>query len=122
MKMLVLSALILLLIAAFCITVTVLDLKAIDEMEDLLSVLEEHEPTEANHALSALEKSFEKYRGLFSVSLPMEDVDTIKNALILLRNAVQIGDDDAYKEGLCALRFALYLVRDAAIPSPETVF
>ena len=122
MRMLLLSAAILLLIVAFCVTVTALDVKAISDMEDLLSVLEKHGAKDAESALTALEKRFENSRGLFSVSLPMEDVDTLKSALIFLRGAVESGDEAAYRSALSSLRYALYLVRDAALPSPETVF
>jgi len=51
----------------------------------------------------------------------MDDIDALKNALILLRSAIKENDRAAYENALCALRFSLYRLRDAAFPSPETV-
>ena len=121
MRSLVFSIVILFLIISFCVFATVYSLRGIKEMENILSVLERCSPKDARTALDALEKSFEKRHFLFSISLSMDDIDALKNALILLRGAVEREDDDAYGEALSSLRFALYRLRNAALPSPETV-
>ena len=92
-------------------------------MERSLAVLEKAESTDTVKAdLAHLEDTFYKSRTLLSVLLPMGDIDAMENALILLRHAVQTGDKAAFTSGLSALEFALYLIRDAAVPSFETVF
>ncbi len=122
MRSLWLSVLILALVISFCVFATAFSLKGIGDMEGVLAVLEKHEPLDATGALEALHRLFEKNHFLFSVSLPMDDIDALKNALILLQSATEKNDGAAYENALCALRFALYRLRDAAVPSPETVF
>lgn len=121
MRSLITSVAILLLIVIFCVFVTFSVLRGVGEMEGVLTILEKHQPSEVTGTLESLEVIFEKKHFLFSISLPMDDVDALKSALIYLRGAVETDDKAAYDNALCALRFALYRLRDAASPSPETI-
>lgn len=122
MRSLWVSASMLLLIIAYSFTVTLIMDKQIDKMEHSLSVLEESACEDAMEETERLETVFYRFRGLFSVSLPMEDVDGIEGALILLRDAQEQKNSEAYHSALSTLHFALYRMRDSAIPSWETIF
>lgn len=122
MRSLWVSASMLLLIVAYSFAVTLVMDKQIDKMEHSLSLLEKTACEDAMEETKRLEAVFYRFRGLFSVSLPMEDVDGIEGALILLRDAQKQKKSDAYRSALSTLRFALYRMRDSALPSWETVF
>lgn len=122
MRSLWVSVSILFLIIAYSFAVTSVMEKQIDKMEDSLSVLEETACENAEGETERLEEIFYRFRGLFTLSIPMEDVDSVEGALILLRDAQKAKSSQAYHFALSTLRFALYRMRDSAVPSWETVF
>ena len=65
---------------------------------------------------------FDRYRPLISVSVSMDAVDGMENALLLLESAAKNQSAAEGSAALVSYRYALYRLRDAAIPSLETVF
>ena len=109
-------------IIAYSFTVTLVMERQISKMESSLSLLEKTTCENAREESENLEHVFYRFRALFSISLPMEDIDGIEESIILLKNAQKSKNGDAYRDALSSLRFALYRMRDAAMPSWETVF
>ena len=95
---------------------------SISQMEDVLGELKHTSVVKASESILSLESIFEKRHTLFATSLPMEDVDAVRCAIILLKNASEKKDTATYESAICSLEFALYRLRDAAIPSFETIF
>lgn len=122
MRSLWISVVILLLVFAFAVTDTLCLKVGIERMEHSLSVLQKTDCTDAADEIARLEGVFRDKHVLYSISLPMEDVDAVENALILLKSAQKNADGAAYDAALSSLAFALYRMRDAAIPSLRTVF
>ncbi len=95
--------------------------KGIKEMESIYDEMAQE--NRANATLcGTLREVFQKYRWLFSVSVQMEVVDGMENTLLLLESALKNESAAEYSTALVSFRYALYRLRDAAIPSPETVF
>ena len=122
MRSLWVSLSILTLIFVFALCTTGVIEKDIQKMEASLSRLEATGSESSEEEILHLEHIFRKRRWLYSISLPMEDIDSVENALIHLKSAQKNGDDAAYEAALCNLSVALYRLRDATIPSWETVF
>ena len=95
--------------------------KGIGKMEACAERMEE-EGTPSPKTAAQAREIFEKYRFLFSVSISMEAIDNMENALLLLESAVQNENAAEASAALVSYRYALYRIRDAAIPSFETVF
>ena len=110
------------LIIAFATVSTCAMNKSISQMEAHLSELKECPTKDRERILQEVEAIFQKRYTLFSVSLLTEDVDEVKNAMELLKSACKENDDDAYKDALCAFSFAICRIRNASMPSFETIF
>ena len=122
MRSLWLSLSLLFLIVAFTAVDTAVLTNGIRAMEDEYSVLSATDVRDADPHIQRVEQVFRRLRPLFSISISMETVDGMENALILLRRAVLDKDEGAYASALSALEYALYRLRDATVPAPETVF
>lgn len=116
------SLLLLLVVTSFSLYGVFAMEKSISQMEASLSRLENISVKEAKGEISVLEAVFEKRHTLLAISLPMEDVDAVRGALILLKDAYRSENEDAFLDACSALSFALYRLRDAAVPSFETIF
>jgi hypothetical protein len=95
--------------------------RRLDEMENALDSLSTADVFSATQPTEALEGCFEGCRLLLAVSVPMDDIDMMKNSLIFLKDAIRAKDEAAYRNALSSLEYALYRLRDGAIPSLEAV-
>ncbi len=96
-------------------------LKGVGYLEEVCEKIEAADTVEEDDAKEA-RRIFDKYRALFSVSVSMEAVDGMENALLLLESAAKSKSASETSEALVSFRYAIYRLRDAAIPTPESVF
>ncbi len=122
MRSLWLSLSLLFLIIVLTVVDTVILTNGIKAMEEEYSMLSVTDVQDADPHIQGIERVFRRLRPLFSISISMETVDGMENALILLRRAALDGDEGTYASALSALEYALYRLRDATVPAPETVF
>ena len=93
-------------------------IKAMEEMEERM----EKSEVIFEEDLRETKRIFEKYRLLFSISVSMEAVDGMENALLLLESASKNNSAAESSAAVVSYKYALYSLRDMAMPSLETVF
>ena len=93
-------------------------IKAMEEMEERM----EKSEVIFEEDLRETKRIFEKYRLLFSISVSMEAVDGMENALLLLESASKNNSAAESSAAVVSYKYALYRLRDMAMPSLETVF
>jgi len=121
MRSLCFSLALLSLIALIAATDTLFASRGIEAMEAVEKRMREGEVILEEDANEA-RRIFEKYRLLFSVSVTMEAVDGMENALLLLDSASKNKSAAESSAAVVSYKYALYRLRDMALPSLETVF
>ena len=121
MRSLCFSLALLSLIALIAAADTLFASRGIEAMETVEKRMQEGEVILEEDANEA-RRIFEKYRMLFSVSVSMEAVDGMENALLLLDSASKNKSAAESSAAVVSYKYALYRLRDMALPSLETVF
>lgn len=109
------------LIALFAATDMLFASRGIKAMEEMEERMEKSEVI-FEEDLRETKRIFEKYRLLFSISVSMEAVDGMENALLLLESASKNNSAAESSAAVVSYKYALYRLRDMAMPSLETVF